>query len=99
MRREILWSAGLFLALFSSRVFAQATSSGVPAAGKDYSFTVPTKQPWTDTGPDLQTGDLVQITSVGISGCGPQPVDDGGSSQETNLPLPSASAGSLIAKL
>ena len=62
----------------------------------DYNFTVTTEQPWTDTGLDLQTGEVLQI-SAGISGCGPQ--TSGDAAPEANLPLPSAPAGSLIARL
>jgi LssY C-terminus len=95
MLREIVLPFGLFLTLLSAPVFPQTASGAASPVGKDYSFTVPTNQAWTDTGPDLLTGDLVQITSVGVAGCG----SAAQSSQAENLPLPSAPAGSLIAKL
>ena len=101
MRRKILWSVGLFLALFSSLLFswqlsAQSASSAAPSAGQDYSFTVPAAQAWTDTGPDLQAGDVVQISSSG-SGCASAATST--SPQEQSLLLPSAPAESLIVKL
>jgi hypothetical protein len=64
---------------------AQSTS-----AAKDYSFTVSTSQAWTDTGLDLAEGEAVRITAVS-GGCRATATD--------NLPVPSAPAGSLIAKL
>jgi len=95
MIRMVLWPVGLFLVLSSPALSAQTTAAAA-AAGKDYSFTVSTSRPWTDTGPDLQAGDLVQISSVGGQSCGAL---GGDNSQQTNLPLPSAPVGSLIAKL
>ena len=41
----------------------------------------------------------MQVSSVGGSGCGPAAMPDNAGSQEQNLPLASAPAGSLIAKL
>ncbi len=93
MRREVLWSAGLCFALCSSHLAAQTASSPAP---KDYSFTVPASQAWTDTGPDLQTGDVVQISST-VSGCGSPATST--NPQEQNLPVPSAPVGTLIVKL
>jgi len=93
MRRKILWSVGLFFAIFSCHLFGQSPSGTTPAAGQDYSFTVPATQAWTDTGPDLQAGDVIQISSSG-SGCA-----SAANLQEQSLPLPSAPAGSLIVKL
>ncbi len=96
MRCEVLWSVGLFLALLSPQLFGQTASSAAPPAGKDFSFTVPASQAWTDTGPDLQKGDVVQISST-VSGCGSPATS--ANSQEQSLPVPSAPVGSLIAKL
>lgn len=75
---------------------AQTTPSAAPAAGNDYSFNVSTSQPWTDTGVDLQTGDVLDITASGSQSCGPLGVS-GASTQ--GLPVADALPGALIAKL
>lgn len=76
---------------------AQATSMSAPATA-DHSFTIATPTTaWTDTGLDLQTGDVVQISTGAVAGCGPQ--TSGSGTQESSLPLPSAPAGSLLARL
>ena len=31
---------------------------------RDYSFTISTTQPWTDTGVDLQAGDTIEVTAT-----------------------------------
>jgi len=61
------------------------------AAGKDYSFTVPATPSWTDTGIDLASGDLAQV-SGGTVACE-------GNSDKSKLPMPSAPLGSLLAKV
>jgi LssY C-terminus len=85
------------LAVMSAFVFLNRTGSlwAVVSPG-DYNFTVTTEQAWTDTGLDLQTGEVVRITA-GISACRPQAA--GETAPDDNLPLPSAPAGSLIARL
>ena len=95
MLRTVLWPVSLLIALFSAPLLAQTTSTS-PPAGKDYSFTVPSTPLWTDTGADLQPGDLVQFSSVGGQSCGGRSNEG---SQGTSLPLPSAPLGSLIARL
>lgn len=75
---------------------AQTTSSAAPAAGNDYSLNVSTSQPWTDTGVDLQTGDVLDITASGTQSCGPLGVS-GASTQ--GLTVADALPGALIAKL
>ena len=69
------------------------TSQATAATAKDLSFQVPANQPWTDTGLDLQSGETVHISDVSGGGCTPV------SGQSASLPLSSAPAGSLIAKL
>jgi len=75
---------------------AQTTPSAAPAAGNDYSFNVSTSQPWTDTGVNLQAGDVLNITASGTQSCGPLGVS-GASTQ--GLPVADALPGALIAKL
>src|SRR6201998_4657726 len=74
-------------------------ASVLPAAAQDYKFTVSTTQSWTDTGIDLQAGDVVAITATphGGSSCDPTGAASTGASQ--NLPVASALPGALIARL
>src|SRR5690349_15398330 len=86
----ILWSMFIVLAIT------------IPAHAQDYKFTIATSQPWTDTGVDLQAGSLVAITAAatqasGASSCDPVGVASAGNA--SNLPLPSAPSGALIARL
>jgi hypothetical protein len=74
----------------------QTAASPPPAAGNAYSFHVSTSQPWTDTGVELQAGDVLEITAGGTQKCDPLGVS-GASAQE--LPVASALPGALIAKL
>jgi LssY C-terminus len=71
----------------------------LPLAAQDYKFTVSTTQSWTDTGIDLQAGDVVAITATphGGSSCDPTGAASTGASQ--NLPVASALPGALIARL
>ena len=43
----------------------QTAASTTPAADNDYSFAVSTILPWTDTGVELQAGDVLEITAGG----------------------------------
>jgi LssY C-terminus len=73
-----------------------------PLAAQDYKFTVPTAQPWTDTGVDLPAGALVAISasanhsSAGAS-CDPAGVTS--ASTAPNLPVATALPGALIARV
>jgi hypothetical protein len=75
---------------------AQTESSPAAASANDYSFTVSTAELWTNTGLDLQAGDVLDITASGTQSCGPQGVS-GGLTQ--GLPVADALPGALIAKL
>ena len=75
---------------------AQTAPSASPATANDYSFSVPTTQPWTDTGVDLQTGDVLDISASGTEKCDPQGLS-GAAAQ--SLPVANAFPGALIAKL
>ena len=68
----------------------------VATAGREYSFTISTTQPWTDTGVDLQAGDALQINSSSGETCDPAGVSGG---PGAGLPVVSAPAGALIARL
>src|SRR5215472_7536509 len=90
-----------------SRVFPFVLLMGIvaclalAASAQDYKFTVSTAQSWTDTGVDVQTGDVLAISALphsanGNTGCDPAGVS---SAQAQNLPLASALPGALIARL
>jgi hypothetical protein len=94
MRTGCSWSC--FVAVFLVELLAalQVQAAAQPAP-RDYSFSVSTAQPWTDTGVDLRSGDLLNITAT-ADGCDPQGVN---SATAANLPVASAIPGALIAKL
>ena len=101
MKRNL---AIFFFSILSAGVVSALGQSG----GQDFSYTVSTAQAWTDTQLDLQTGDVLQISASGAgsavpdrhavsgSGCDPQGVSGGSTA---GLPLASAPAGALIARL
>ena len=74
---------------------------GLPVFAQDSTYVVATSPSWIDTGLDLQSGDVLQVsaTASGESdggGCDPGGVS--GVATTANLPLPSAPAGALIAR-
>ncbi len=85
----------VLLGLFSIINVTWAQSEAAVAA-RDYSFTISTAQPWTDTGVDLQAGQALQINSSSAASCDPAGVSGAASS---GLPVVSAPAGALIARL
>jgi hypothetical protein len=89
--------AGGFVLLVAAFTLPSAWAQfQIATAGRDYSFTISTAQPWTDTGVDLQTGDVLQIHSSPGETCDPAGVSGG---PGTGLPVVSAPAGALIARL
>ncbi len=89
----------LSIAMFAVLYASAQSDAGAVTAPRDYSFTIPTTQPWTDTGVDLQPGEVLEITSSArTDGCDTRGA--GGSAGTTaNLPLATAPAGALIARL
>ncbi|HET6178605.1 MAG TPA: LssY C-terminal domain-containing protein [Candidatus Sulfotelmatobacter sp.] len=99
----------LTLLLVTLLVCATQLDAQTPATMPDSTFQVSTAQPWTDTGLDLQSGDMLEISAAaaassvpdrhavpGAAACDPKGV----STDQTNgLPLPSAPAGALLARL
>ena len=90
------------LLLCASTIRAQVTTTA-----KDFTVRVSTAPPWTDGGLDLQSGDVAEISAAGTSdqqgvsdvpACDPKGVT-GSTAQTADLPLPSAPAGALIARL
>lgn len=87
---QVVFLAGVLAVPDASSQFQVATP------GKDYSFTISTAQPWTDTGVDLQSGDVLQFHASAAEKCDPAGVTGAASA---GLPVISASAGALIARL
>ena len=96
--------------LLAALVFCSSQSSAQTSA-QDFTFQVSTAQPWTDTGLDLQSGDTLEISAsaeaaavpdrhavAGAPACDPGGVS-AAAAQTGDLPLPSAPAGALIARL
>ena len=71
----------------------------VPVSAQDYKFTVSTTQLWTDTGVDLQAGDVISISATPHSGSSCDPAGGASSGASQNLPVASAQPGALIARL
>ena len=97
----LMWA----LLLGASQVGAQSTP-----ATQDFTFQVSTDQPWTNTGLDLQSGDVLEISAAAVSTSVPDrravsgaavcdPQGERGVAQTADLPLPNAPVGALIARL
>src|SRR5258707_955811 len=63
----LVCGSAILVGLFA--VPATAAQFQVATAGRDYSFTISTGQPWTDTGVDLQTGDVLQFHATSSESC------------------------------
>jgi hypothetical protein len=97
--RAIHWVA-LFVGVFAVLNAAAQSEAGAAPPARDYSFTISTAQPWTDTGVDLQAGEHLEITADPHSGEGCDPRGVSGSAEGVaSLPVATAPAGALIAKL
>src|ERR1700722_18499726 len=99
MKFSFLVIRGFALTLALCAVLSVTAYSDSVAPARDYSFTISTAQPWTDTGVDLQGGELLEISATAhAGGCDPNGMS-GSPQGKGTLPVPSASAGALIAKL
>jgi LssY C-terminus len=84
----------------ASQIAAQVTTTA-----QTITVQVPASQPWTDSGLDLQSGDVVEISAgvssdlsaSGLPACDPKGMTSG--SKSPDLPLSTAPAGALIARL
>ena len=103
VRHLTLAFVALVLVSGISQLAAQSPSA------QDFTFQVSPAQPWTDTGLDLQAGDVVDISAEpapsaekqaapGAPACDPKGISNS-SIHATDLPLPAVPAGSLIARL
>ena len=88
------------LLVFCFSVGSLAFAQNQSTSSQGQSFRVSASQTWTDTGVDLGAGDTVSLstepTSGSPSGCAPDGAPSGSSG---NLPLASAPAGALIARI
>jgi LssY C-terminus len=91
-------TGGFVLILGTLVVPGMPASSLALATARDYSFTISTTQPWTDTGVDLQAGEVLEINAKSAQACDPAGVT-GSATGDTALPVLSAPAGALIARL
>ncbi len=94
------WILLLVALMLSASCLSAQTGSATP----ELTIQVSPAQPWTDTGLDLQSGDVVKISaaaappaSSGGLSCDPKGLSS--VAQSGDLPLPSAPAGALIARL
>ncbi len=111
MKFSYLVIKGIAFAITVLPVLNASAQSEPVAAPRDYSFTIPTTQPWTDTGVDLQAGELLEITATAAQSAGTgapssgsaEPCDPRGVSGSTeanaSLPVAAAPEGALIARL
>ena len=94
------------LLLATSLLCASELRAQVTLTAQDITVQVSTGQPWTDSGLDLQPGDVLELSATGSSdqqtGSGPPVCDPKGVTgtpvRATDLPLPTAPAGALIAR-
>jgi hypothetical protein len=95
----------LALLLLTCPMGAQVTTTA-----QNYTVQVSTAQPWTDSGLDLQSGDVLEISAAatpdqpadsGVPACDPAGVTAAAatSAQTASLPLSSAPVGALLARL
>jgi hypothetical protein len=89
------------LSIYFAQVWAQVTTNA-----QSVTVQVSAVQPWTDSGLDLEAGDVVQISTTaplsqggsGMPACNAKGVA-AASDQNAALPLPSAPAGALLVRL
>jgi len=116
--RESLFARGWFMAKragpFTAFFFLLSVPglAQTPSGGQDFTYTISTTQVWTDTGLDLQAGEMLQISTLSAAssvpdrhavpgvavGCDPKGVS-GSAAPGPELPLPTAAPGALIARL
>ena len=96
MKFSSLTAGGFVLLAGAFTVPAISAQFQIATPSKDYSFTISTAQPWTDTGVDLHLGEVLRINASSAENCDPAGVSG---SASTGLPVVSAPAGALIARL
>src|SRR5215470_1450293 len=100
-----------FLTLLLVGMLVRTAHGAQAGPTQDFTFQVSSSQPWTDTGLDLQSGETIKMSAEASSSSVPDqpaasavpPCDprglSGGAGQTSDLPLPSAAVGALIARL
>ena len=96
MKFSSLTAGGFVLLAGAFTVPAISAQFQIATPSKDYSFTISTAQPWTDTGVDLHLGEVLRINASSAENCDPAGVSG---SASAGLPVVSAPAGALIARL
>ncbi len=96
MKFSSLTAGGLVLLAGMFTVPAISAQFQIATPSKDYSFAISTAQPWTDTGVDLHLGEVLRIDASSAEKCDPAGVSG---SASAGLPVVSAPAGALIARL
>lgn len=99
-------SSRLILLLVTLLLCASQLGAQVTLTAQNITVQVTTSQPWTDSGLDLQSGDVVEISVAvssdpspsGAPACDPKGVTSVGFTT-SNLPLSIAPPGALIARL
>lgn len=96
----VIKGVALSIAMFSAMSAPAHSDAANATAPRDYSFMISATQPWTDTGVDLESGTLLDITATARStnGCDPSGASTSAEGTTTR-PIPAAPAGALIAKL
>jgi hypothetical protein len=103
--RFLFWLVIIFVCA-AQLVFPFQTDAQTTSSAQDFSFQVSTAQSsaaqiWTDTGLDLQTGDVLEISAAPVSGahgCDPKGVTTS-ETEAATLPLATAPVGALLARL
>ncbi|MGH9502568.1 MAG: LssY C-terminal domain-containing protein [Terriglobales bacterium] len=95
MKFSSLVTRGFVFLVGMAAVPAITAQSETGSAPRNYSFTISTAQPWTDTGVDLQVGEVLALSASSGGSCDPAGVSG---SATTGFPVASAPAGALIAR-
>jgi hypothetical protein len=103
---ECIMSSRKILLFVTPLLCASQLGAQVTLTAQNITVQVTTSQLWTDSGLDLRSGDVVEISAAvssdpspsGAPACDPKGVTSAGSATAT-LPLPTAPVGALIARL
>ena len=84
MKFSSLMAGGFVLMAGTFTVPAISAQFQIATPSKDYSFTISTAQPWTDTGVDLHLGEVLRMNASSAENCDPAGVSG---SASTGLPV------------
>lgn len=91
-------SPNIFRSLSTLVVAGSVVFFALPLSAQTLNFTVSTTQPWTDTGLDLQAGQLLGISASPAQGSACDPAGVPGGAAGGKLPNPSGAPGALVAR-